>query len=173
MSEYVFDSDRPTAVRRALRGLSDSTAGVSQFMSAGDVDLMYMNLVEAVMWVRALNDLFEGDTGYVESHETYPGKIVAALEWTRDKSLHQLAVFHDAQPRLDHGLVLGPVFPDGRHAVWLPSDGVRLPDPLPRGGDERKRKIYDEALAGRPICSTLAEVQNFLFMQPWTVEVGD
>jgi hypothetical protein len=167
----VYDADVPTAIRRAVLGLGDSISACQHWMSAGDTDKVYINSVQAIMWICALDDLFGlddvGGAPYAESRaEHHDGNVVEALRFARDKGVHQLAAFHEAVPRLSRGPVLGPGYPDGSYAVWLRSEDVLL-RAAKRPSDIPKMKRHDELLAGRAVWGTLIDAYGFLLMQSW------
>lgn len=173
----VYDADNQTAIRRAVVGLSDGIAGCSRSMSSGDTDRVYINYVQAVMWICALDDLFVlddvGGDAYRRSRtELHGGRVVEALRFARDKGMHQLAVFHEAVPRLSRGPVRGPGYQDGTYAVWLRSKDVLL-RAKKRGSDMEKMKRHDAILAGRSLWETLTEASEFLFMQGWAAHPSD
>jgi hypothetical protein len=162
----VFDSDEPTARRRAVLGMGEALSRCAHFMEAGDVDRMYLGYVETVMWIRSLDELFQRrDPDYVSRRNDQPGgQVVNALCWVRDKGIHQIVAFHEKVERSENDLGLGPSYPDGTYAVWLKSSEVVLRVQNDFGNDVEKARIYDLHLGGRSLWATLAEARLFLFM---------
>jgi len=126
---------------------------------------MYIAYVEAVMWVRGLDERFRRlDPSYTGRRDGHPqGQAVAGLCWVRDKGIHQLVTFHTKAERSENDLGLGPNFPDGDVAMWLPSSDVVEREP-PRPSDTPKKAAYDRHLVGRPLWTVLADARNFLWM---------
>jgi hypothetical protein len=164
----VFDADVPTAIRRAGLGLHEAMARFSVGIGAGDVDRAYIAYVEAIIWVRAFDEMnLRFDPTYRVARDEDPkGQVVAALAWARDKSLHQLVALHEPAVQPIDRSEAGPCYPDGRYAVWLRSSDVTLRDTSVFRGDLDKAKAYDARLGGRSIWVTLADARWFLWWCP-------
>jgi hypothetical protein len=167
----VFDHDEPTAIRRAHIGVREALARSSQHIVEADVDRMFIGYVEAVMWVRGLDELFtRSDHDYQARRDLDPGgQVVSALCWARDKGIHQLVALHDKADPSESDLGVGPTYPDGSFPVWLKSSEAMLRDSTTFRGDGTKVAAYDCHLAGRSLLATLAKARDFLWLRAMPV----
>lgn len=109
-------------------------------IEAADVDRAYVAYVEAIVWVRAWDEMnLRYEPTYRTARDADPkGQVVSALTWPRDKSLHQFVALHEPAVQPIDKTEAGPCYPDGRYAVWLKSSDVTLRDPAIFRGDADK-----------------------------------
>jgi hypothetical protein len=156
-----LDSDERTAIRRANLGITDALSRCSHYMTDGDEDRMYTGYVEAVMWVRSLDELYtRSSPGYIDRRDPDPGgQIVHAICWARDKGIHQLVNLHGTADRPQDDLGLGPSFPDGSCAVVADlgscAPGYEGPTGRPGEGDALRLPGWPVSLGHVGQCSSL------------------
>ena len=135
----VFDSDEPTAIRRANLGIIDALSRCSHYMREGDVDRMYTGSVEVIMWVSGLDELYKRSSpGYSDRRDWDPGgQIVNALRWARDKGIHDWS--HSMAHLTVRRTTLGSV-QVSRMVLPLPGFGRRMLYSGTRGSGKETRR---------------------------------
>jgi hypothetical protein len=142
-------------IRLALVGFRDAKSRHHEARTVRDVDHAYTSVVEAAMWVIAINDQLT--TLYSQSYESARnrdpyGAVIQGVRWARNRHAHQLPVTVDEDQT--------PFFGGGK-GIFSLSVGMRwrkvseLPPPNPKHPDETGERMYRTHLEGQNTGKTL------------------
>jgi hypothetical protein len=148
----TIPTDDLSAVRRVQAAIRHSIARTNDAQSRGDNDFIFIGYVETIMWACALDDLLAAmDPEYVARRNgEEAGRILRGFRWARNQGIHRLLVLHRDET---DDLAVSP--------VWR----TRSDFSVKIKKQEYNERAYDEFVAGRVVGSTLAAVQDFLWMR--------
>lgn len=128
-----------------------------------DIDRFYNGTVEAVMWIRSIDDQFyhADKQKYRSAREIdIGGRTTHGLHVVRGVAIHELIDIHDEAP----GRAYPRAYPMRyAHAAWRSHLEARMEEER----HEDAVAAYLGAVAGRPVESTLERAREFLATQ-WT-----
>ena len=160
----------------ALRALSDACERHRVARAERDAGTAHASAVEAVWWVCALDEQFEGgnDLGHATAYEKArdsdaSGAGIRGLRWVRDRHSHQLLLSTDFDDRAFFDSSDGSLFYLSRGFYWRPAEQLeaqaasyRTTRFLAGKKASQGRAAYDQHISGRTSSGPLHSAQTWL-----------